>query len=86
MSNLQNRAADYRKVRDWVAECGGDLFPTIGSFEWFVRLHRDELLRSGELIIRRGTGGSLVGPNFDRVAIAILQRESAQRAAQEGAA
>lgn len=69
-------AVDYRRHRNWVAEYGGDLFPTLGSFEWFVRQHRDELVASGELIIRRGSGGSLVGPNFGRLAVAILQRQA----------
>ncbi|HPE80182.1 MAG TPA: hypothetical protein PKZ35_09245 [Gammaproteobacteria bacterium] len=74
-------AADFRKHRDWVAEHGGDLFPTIGAFEWFVRQHRQELINSGELIVRRGPGGTLVGPNFGRLAITIVQRESRERGA-----
>jgi len=85
MNQAQYSAADFRKAREWVADCGGDLFPTFGSFEWFVRLHRDELLRSGELIVRRGSAGSLVGPNFDKVAIGILQRETAQQLTEPGA-
>ncbi len=64
----------YRKFRTWIAEQGGDLFPTVGSFEWFVRCHRDELIESGELIIRRGPAGTLVGPGFGRLVIEILQR------------
>lgn len=80
MSTPQHRVADYRKARDWVADNGGDMFPTFSSFEWFVRMHRDELLRSGELIIRRGSGGTLVGPRFDLVAVRIMQRNQLERA------
>ena len=69
-------AEDFRRHRNWVTESGGDLFPTLGSFEWFVRRHRAELIASGELIVRRGPGGTLVGPNFGRVAVEILQREA----------
>lgn len=76
MTTENYSAEHFRKYRNWVAEQGGDIFPTVGSFEWFVRQHRDELMASGELIIRRGSGGSLVGPNFGRLAIAILQRQA----------
>ncbi|WP_078119610.1 hypothetical protein [Thiosocius teredinicola] len=67
---------DFKKRREWVIEDGGELFGTVGSFDWFVRQHRQELVDSGELIIRRGPGGSLVGPGFGDVAIGILQREA----------
>jgi len=74
-------AVDYLKHRDWVAEHGGAMFPTVGALEWFVRNHRQELIESGELIVRRGPGGTLVGPGFGRLAVEIVQRE-----AQRGAA
>ena len=68
-------SADFKRARDWVAEEGGGIFPKFSSFEWFKRQHRDELVASGEIITRRGKGGDLVGPNFGRVAVEILQRE-----------
>lgn len=71
---------DFKRARDWVAEEGGGIFPKYSSFEWFKRQHREELIQSGELITRRGTGGDLVGPNFGRLAVEILQRD------QQGAA
>lgn len=67
-------AADFKKARDWVAKEGGEFFPTFSAFEWFVRRNRAELVASGEVIVRRGTGGTLVGPGFGRVAVAIAQR------------
>lgn len=70
------RVADYRPLRDWVANCGGSTFPTFSSAEWFIRRNRERLTQSGELIIRRGSAGSLVGPGFDKVVLDILQEES----------
>jgi len=72
---LKYTTADFQRARDWVAQEGGAIFPTFGAYEWFKRNHRDELIQSGELITRRGTGGDLVGPNFGGLAVAILQRE-----------
>jgi hypothetical protein len=80
MLSNQYTASDFRRARDWVREEGGGIFPTFSAFEWFKRKHRAELIESGELITRRGTGGDLVGPGFGRKAVEILQRE------QQGAA
>lgn len=71
-----NDIGDYLRPRDWVVKHGGSAFPTLGSFEWFVRQHRAELVDSGALIVRRGARGSLVGPNFGCVAAEILLRKS----------
>ena len=71
------RVADYRPLRDWVADCGGRTFPTFSSAEWFIRRNRDRLIQSGQLIIRKGSAGSLVGPDFDAVVLDILRDESA---------
>lgn len=71
------RVADYRPLRDWVADRGGSAFPTFSSAEWFIRRNRDRLVQSGQLIIRKGSAGSLVGPSFDAVVLDILRDESA---------
>lgn len=71
------RVADYRPLRDWVADRGGSAFPTFSSAEWFIRRNRDRLVQSGQLIIRKGSAGSLVGPGFDAVVLDILRDESA---------
>ena len=70
------RVADYRPLRDWVADCGGQTFPTFASAEWFIRRNRDRLIQSGQLIIRKGSAGSLVGPEFDSVVLDILRESS----------
>lgn len=57
------------------------MFPTVSAFEWFVRQHRAELIASGELIIRRGAGGTLVGPGLGRLVVEIVRRE--QRGSQQ---
>lgn len=75
-SSEPHAPAEYLRYRDWVAQQGGAVFPTVGSFEWFIRRHRDELIQSGELIVRRGPGGTLVGPGFGRLAVAIMRREA----------
>lgn len=67
--------ADLRSVRKWVADEGGDLFKSFDSFEWFMRMHRRELIESGELFTKRGAGGNLVGPRIGEVCVRILQRE-----------
>ena len=69
---------DYRKARDWIDEQGGDVFPSYASFEWFVRKHRDELVRSQQYFPRKGAAGALVGPQIEQVVIDILSRESCE--------
>lgn len=69
----------YLRSREWVEQHGGSVFRTHGAFEWFVRQHRDELLASGELIVRKGAGGTLIGPRFGEVVAEILRRESSQQ-------
>lgn len=70
--------AAWRKATRWREECGGDVFETQSALDWFIRGHYDELVASGELIPGTGRRGHLVGPNFDGVAIGILQREAAK--------
>lgn len=76
MNAHTERVADYRPLRDWVADCGGQTFPTFASAEWFIRRNRDRLIQSGQLIIRKGSAGSLVGPEFDSVVLDILRESS----------
>ena len=69
---------EFVPITRWVESQGGYVFPTKSSTEWFIRTHKDELIESGVLILRRGSGGSLIGPRFGEVSIAIMQRESRQ--------
>jgi len=69
------RVADFVPVRTWIADCGGSAFSTFSAFDWFCRRHRARLLKSGQLIVRRGSAGNLVGPRFDAVVLAILREE-----------
>lgn len=70
------RVADLMRAREWRAQHGGAVFPTNASFEWFTRNHRAELVASGQYIPRPGSGGSLVGPGFESVVLAIIRREA----------
>ena len=66
---------EYSSARSWVDERGGSVFPSIDSFAWFVRKHRDELVQSGQYLPRKGSAGALVGPRIEEVVINILTRE-----------
>jgi len=72
------KLSDYTPWREWVADDAGNVFKTFAAFEWFVRRHRDRLIESGQFIPRSGPGGSLVGPNIDRVVLQILREEGAR--------
>ncbi|MBP8198158.1 MAG: hypothetical protein KAX64_06315 [Chromatiaceae bacterium] len=76
-----DRVADFRPLRAWVADCGGEAFSTFSAAEWFIRRNRDRLLASGQFIVRKGSAGSLVGPRFDAVVLDILREESRREAA-----
>lgn len=70
----------FKKVKEWRREHAASLFCTDGSWEWFKRTHRRELIESGALIVRTGRAGDLVhtdrvGPVIQR----ILQEESLSR-------
>jgi len=73
------RIQNLRKARAWVEECGGEIFPTFSSFEWFAREHRRELVQSGQFLPRPGRAGSLVGPDIERVVLDIVLREAQKR-------
>lgn len=79
MTHPVERLADFIPLREWAVQHGGATFPTFPTFsslEWFMRNHRPRLVQSGQLIIRRGSAGSLVGPGFERVVLDILREES----------
>ena len=66
-----------KKAEQWRRDHAPSLFGSSGSWAWFKRMHRDELIQSGALIVRSGRAGDLVhidriGPVVQR----ILQAES----------
>lgn len=70
----------FKKVKEWLREEAASLFGTDGSWEWFKRTHRTELLEGGVLIIRLGRAGDLVDADaIGRVVQTILMRESLAR-------
>ena len=76
----------FRPWREWVATNGGDVFAAPSSFEWFCRRHRAPLVESGQLILRPGKAGNLVGPEIGRIVLDILRAESLRSLPQEEAA
>lgn len=46
-SNRQPRLAELMRAKAWVAKYGGQVFPTWGSFEWFLRTHPEVRRSSG---------------------------------------
>ncbi len=69
--------SQFQTARSWLAKRPNPIFRTMASLEWFIRQNRDELIQSGEMIVRRGSAGTLVGPGFDAVVMRILRRKSA---------
>ena len=67
----------FQRKDDWYRNEGGGLFPTTGSYEWFLRKYRKALSEAGAVIVRDGPGGTFIAPNFGAVAVEILRRESA---------
>ena len=68
-----------RTVKTWHTEhvsSGGAVFPTYSSLQWFIRIHRDRLLQSGEFFPGRGGRISLIGPGFDSAVLAIIRDSS----------
>ena len=54
---------------------GKRLFPCLGSLSWFLRQHRQELMRSGGLVKIRGQW-HVVRPEFDDAVINVLQAKA----------
>lgn len=75
-----SQLAHYLTARVWHKTHPNPFFPTYDSFEWFIRMNRAELVESGQLILRRGSAGSLIGPGFDAKVLEIMRRKSAQQA------
>ena len=82
-TDTNERIADFKDWRLWVADDGYSLFKTDASFEWFVRKHRAELIDSGQYIPGRGANSGVVGPHFDQLVLDIVRREARERLALE---
>ena len=74
-NNLSGYIGADRFISDHLAQ-SGEVFKTKHSLEWFCRLHRERLIDSHQLIIRRGPCGNLYGPHFSAIALEILLESS----------
>jgi len=78
MTPQDNGFSQYRVARTWLRDNPNPFFCSFASLEWFIRQNRKELIESGELLVRRGSVGTLIGPGFERVVLDIMKRKSAE--------
>lgn len=75
------KLTDFAPAREFVTSGrGGAYFDTEDKLDWFLRMHRDELIEAGEFIPGRGSRPSLIGPRFDVLAVGILRRTGGKAA------
>lgn len=68
---------DFKPLTTWLLEKqGGAVLKTPGGAQWFIRNHRERLVKSGQLLLRGGPGGFHVGPRFGEIVLEILREES----------
>ncbi|MCK7578686.1 MAG: hypothetical protein MZV65_25025 [Chromatiales bacterium] len=86
MTEQCEHVKDWIVIRAWVKNRGGQVFPTFAAVSsgLFAAIAQ-RLVESGQLIIRKGSAGSLVGPGFDRVVLEIMREESARAIEGEAA-
>jgi hypothetical protein len=73
---------DYKDADAWLKEgLGGDLIRNRSSLDWFIRANREELIRSGEVIVPIGKSGTKIGPRFGALVVEIMQRRQQERVA-----
>jgi hypothetical protein len=77
--------ARFQTLREWI-EAGHGLpaFERYDQISWFIRTHRDELIRSGTFLPGRGPRSSLVTMQFGGVLERILTREAVRDRAAAG--
>ena len=69
--------ADFRTIEQWIESgLGGSQFDRFDKVAYLIRLHRDELVESGELVVGRGARPTLLGPRFGKVAMRLLRRQA----------
>ncbi|MDG1163892.1 MAG: hypothetical protein P8N61_00810 [Porticoccaceae bacterium] len=57
-------------------KAGGQVFPTFGSLQWFIRTHRALLIERGCLIPGKGGRRSLLTADFENVVFMVLLDEA----------
>ena len=76
-SEQQDTLADFMPWPQWVeAGHGGEVIKTHGQALWTIRKFSKKLIASGQLIPRRGPGGSLVGSRFGEVVLEALREDA----------
>jgi hypothetical protein len=74
--------AGWMPLSQWVEEHGGAFFSTKASIEWFIKLHRLQLIEADALLPREGRAGSLVSvEKFPQAVLGILKKRALERSA-----
>lgn len=77
--------ARFTPLREWIeAGHGAPAFERYDQMAWFIRSHREELIRSGSFVPGLGSRPSLVTPQFGNVLARILKREAQRLACAPG--
>lgn len=77
--------SEYQTLRAWVeAGHGKPLFERIDQINWFIRGHRDELIRSKSFLPGRGSRSALVTAKFSEVIERIIEREAREDIPEQG--
>ena len=80
--NPDPKLAEFVTSAEWIEHGrGGSLLKTEDALQWFLRLHRAELIATGQLIPGRGARPTIIGPGFDALVVKILQRQSSPKSA-----
>lgn len=78
--------SQLKKAKDWRREDAAHIFATDGSWDWFERMHRQELVKSGALILRIGRSGNLANPSIMNVIVPeLLHKDSLAKIEQQAA-
>lgn len=86
---MEANASDLNALQsaeEWRAQHASSVFPSPGSWSWFKRKHRDNLVKTGALVLGSGRMCDLVhAGRISNVVQEILTKESLARINQQAA-
>jgi hypothetical protein len=68
---------ELETAQEWLDRKGKSAFVSQDHFDWFTRLYRYELLKSGNYFPSSRCVPTRVGPDFGKLIIQIMQRRAA---------
>ena len=72
--------SQFLTMRRWLEANRSEALPSIRSIQVAIQRHCKALAASGQLLLRRGRYGHLLGPYFGDVVLACLRDDSTRRA------